>query len=541
MVYTLRKSNICYVKEGMAQILPHGGTLINRLLVGKEREDAIKRAASLKKITVDFRHVTDIEMIGIGAFSPLTGFMSKRDYLSVLDNNRLSDGTVWTIPVTLAVSKDEASNIKEGEEAAIYEESGHLIAIIKVSEKYDYDKKKEEKSIYLTESHEHPGVVYTESKGEVYIAGDISVIDKPAHEDFLDHRLDPVDTRRVFSENGWNTVVGFQTRNPVHRAHEYIIKCALEIVDGLFLNPLVGDTKKEDIPADIRMECYKVILDKYFPKDRVVLGVLGASMRYAGPKEAIFHAIIRKNYGCTHFIVGRDHAGVGKFYGTFDAQKIFDLFTPEEIGIIPLKFEHSFYCRKCGGLITAKTCPHSKENHLFLSGTKVREMLSSGEIPPEEFTRPEVAKVLIDAYVDKSLYTKPERVIKIRKDIYEEIVSHSKGNAPNESCGILAGKDRTVTKLYKMTNTESSPVSFLMDPKEQLSVMKDMRASSLDMLGIYHSHPSTNAHPSAKDLDMAFYDDASYVIVSLQDKNKPVIQSFAVKGGKVEEEEVKII
>jgi sulfate adenylyltransferase len=378
------------------RIDPHGGKLINREARGAQKKQLQDRAPSLKKVSLTARLLSDVEMISIGAFSPLEGFMNRDDYESVVRNRCLVNGLVWTIPVTLAVEKQAADSLKEGEDVALLNPYGRIVAILHLEEMFPFDKKKEAKQVYRTVDLSHPGVAYLYKRGEILLGGKVTLLERPLPDRFQGYRLDPAQTREIFHKKGWKRVVGFQTRNPIHRAHEFIIKCALEIVDGLFLNPLVGVTKKGDVPADVRIACYEVLIDKYFPKDRVVMAIMGASMRYAGPNEAVFHAIIRKNFGCTHFIVGRDHAGVGKFYGTFDAQLIFDEFKPEQIGITPLFFDHVFYCRRCGEMASVKTCPHQKDEHFSLSGSKVRELLSAGQIPPSEFTRPEIADILLN-------------------------------------------------------------------------------------------------------------------------------------------------
>jgi sulfate adenylyltransferase len=382
------------------QILPHGGLLVNRLLVGDAREEVAQRAPSLERIILSDLNLADLEMIATGGLSPLTGFMNQADYQSVVVNKRLANGLPWTIPVTLAISSEQAERIEAGQEVALVEkdDSGErILAILHVQEKYSYDKAFEAEHVYRTTEEAHPGVNRLYRQGEVLLSGPISVIELPerTRSEFSELRYTPEQTRRIFAERGWRRIVGFQTRNPIHRAHEYIQKTALEVVDGLLLHPLVGETKSDDIPAKVRVESYQAILDAYYPMDRVLLGVFPAAMRYAGPREAIFHAIARKNYGCTHFIVGRDHAGVGKYYGTYDAHHIFDEFTPEEIGITPLFFEHTFYCKACGAVVSLKTCPHDTSQHVVLSGTQVREKLARGEILPVEFTRPEVSRVLI--------------------------------------------------------------------------------------------------------------------------------------------------
>jgi sulfate adenylyltransferase len=379
-------------------IKPHGGRLINRIVENKEREKLEEKAAAMPRLILNSRELSDLEMIATGAMSPLEGFMTRSDYVSVLDLKRLEKGLPWTIPVTLAVKEGNGEEYKEGSDVALYNNKGAFLAVLHLEEKFKADKRKEAEKVLLTADDAHPGVKYLNSIGDIYLGGNISLIHRPKYTKFVRYRLDPKETRVLFKTKGWYQIAAFQTRNPIHRAHEYLQKCALEIVDAILIHPLVGETKKGDIPADVRMKCYEILLQNYYPTTRVALSVFPAAMRYAGPREAIFHAIVRKNYGCSHFIVGRDHAGVGNYYGPYDAHYIFREFEPEEIDITPLFFDHAFYCKKCGNMASIKTCPHSSEDHLFFSGTKIREMLKKGEMPPAEFTRPEVAQILLDSY-----------------------------------------------------------------------------------------------------------------------------------------------
>jgi len=379
-------------------IRPHGGILVNRIIDGKECQNWKEKSHNIPKIKLNPRDMSDLEMLSIGAFSPLEGFMGEEDYKSVLHEMHLTNGLPWTIPITLAVTKEQLNSFGNADEIALCNQKGETVGILYIESAFEYDKELEAKLVYQTTDDAHPGVKALYQQGEMLLSGKVNLLERKKEADGIElkYYLDPSETRALFAEKGWRRVVAFQTRNPIHRAHEYLQKCALETVDGLLIHPLVGATKKDDIPADIRMRCYEAIIELYYPRERVVLSVLPAAMRYAGPREAIFHAIMRKNYGCTHFIVGRDHAGVDDYYGTYDAQYIFDEFDATDLEITPVFFDHAFYCMKCGQMASKKTCPHSNEHHLYLSGTKVREMLRDGQTLPLEFTRAEVAQILMD-------------------------------------------------------------------------------------------------------------------------------------------------
>lgn len=375
-------------------INPHGGELINRIC---EKRDETYSCSSIFLSNIE---MSDLYMIAIGALSPLKGFMGKEDYESVIEKMSLKNGEIWTIPITLSAQKKNVEGLKEGMKVFLrpLSEPAKIVGEITISEIFKRDKRREAIQIFKTEDEKHPGVEMLYRHGNYLIGGEVflyEIFPKIVNEKYY---LTPRECREKFFTLGWKRIVGFQTRNPIHRAHEYIIKCALEMADGLFIHPIVGETKSDDVPVEVRFECYESLIRNYFPSERVMLVANPSAMRYAGPKEAIHHAIIRKNYGCTHFIVGRDHAGVGNYYGPHDAQKIFDQFPQEKLGITPIFFENSFYCRKCEGMATDKTCSHEKEWHLLLSGTRVRELLSMGSIPPEEYARPEISSILSRHY-----------------------------------------------------------------------------------------------------------------------------------------------
>jgi sulfate adenylyltransferase len=367
-------------------IEPHGGKLVDRT---GPRPDGVER---LEQIALTPRELSDLDMLASGALSPLEGFMARHDYERVVDEMRLGNGLPWALPVCLAVDREPG-----GDHVALTDPDGTPLAVLDVEQVYEYDKEREADRCFRTTDEAHPGVARLYRQKPFYLAGRVTVFGR-IEPPFPELALDPAETRAAFAERGWRRVVGFQTRNPIHRAHEYLTKGALETVDGLLIHPLVGETKSDDVPATTRVDCYRVLVENYYPSERVLVSAFPAAMRYAGPREAIWHAICRKNYGCSHFIVGRDHAGVGDYYGTYDAQLIFDEFEHHELDIEPMFFEHAFFCRACGQMATPKTCPHGDDDHVFLSGTKVRELLAEGKLPPTEFSRPEVAEVLIEAY-----------------------------------------------------------------------------------------------------------------------------------------------
>jgi len=381
----------------MKLIQPHGGVLVNCEVKGRERDQLMRAMSGLPRLQLNARQISELLLIATGAYSPLDGFMGEADYREVVSSMHLTNGVAWPMPITLAVSSDDARRLQIKKDVALYQDH-LLLGVLHLEQKYTYDKAREAELVFRTTDLAHPGVQALYNQGDWLLGGRISLINRPDDLPFPEYRKDPSQTRQLFIDRGWRRVVAFQTRNPVHRAHEYIQKCAMEIADGLLLHPLVGETKSDDVPADVRIRSYEKILANYYPISRTVLAVMPGAMRYAGPREAVFHALIRKNYGCSHFIVGRDHAGVGNYYGTYDAHRIFDEFEPHELGITPLFFDHTFYCKSCGAMASSKTCPHEQSQHVTLSGTKVRELLNAGQLPPVEFSRPEVAQVLIEAY-----------------------------------------------------------------------------------------------------------------------------------------------
>ena len=383
-------------------ISPHGGKLVDRYISDIHYQNICEYAHTLPRLTLSQRNLADLECIATGVYSPLEGFVSEVEYRNIVERMHLSNGLAWSIPVTLQIPEAESEKYQLDHEIALVHPQGDILAVMVVTSKYKPDQDYEAQKVYLTTDEQHPGVKAMRAEGEVYLGGPIHQIKAIPHNNFQEYRLTPKVTRAEFAQRQWKTIVAFQTRNPIHRAHEYITKIALEIVDGLFINPLVGMTKSDDIPAEVRMQCYTTLIDKYYPQNRTLLGVFPAAMRYAGPREAIMHAITRQNYGCTHFIVGRDHAGVGDYYGTYDAQHIFEQFNSDELQIQPLKFEHAFYCLRTKTMATAKTSPGTLEERIHLSGTKVRTMLRNGQVPPPEFSRPEIAEILVASMSDRA-------------------------------------------------------------------------------------------------------------------------------------------
>ncbi len=384
----------------MPSLPPHGGTLRPLLAAADERAELLGRAPSLRRVRLTSRETSDLIMLASGAFSPLGGFMTRRDYDGVVAEMRLADGTLWPVPITCAVTAAEAGGIALGSEVALADgESDELMAVLRVEEKYPYDKKREARHVFRTEDEKHPGVAKLYAQPEVLLGGPVRVLSEgPYPAQYGEAYARPAETRALFAAKGWTTVAAFQTRNPIHRSHEYCTKIALEICDGVLIHPLVGKLKADDIPADVRMKCYQALLDNYYPKDRVALRVYPMEMRYGGPREAVLHAVFRQNYGCSHIIIGRDHAGVGSYYGPFDAQKIFAEIPAGALAIKTLNIDWTFWCFKCGGMASTKTCPHPPADRLMISGTKLREMLAAGEMPPVEFSRPEVLRILMDYY-----------------------------------------------------------------------------------------------------------------------------------------------
>ncbi len=374
---------------------PHGGELVNRVATGNHKTELEKKAQSIFNLTIEDRYGADVEMIAIGAYSPLTGFMGQADSEAAIENMKLTNGVAWGIPILLPAG-NQYDNIQKGDEIALKDKAERVLAIMQVEEKFELDLQNLAQKCFKTTEDKHPGVQAILKGGNKFIAGPLEMVNRPLRHEAIDEKYfkDPAETRAEFEQRGWKTIVAFQTRNPIHRAHEYLIKCAQEIVDGAMIHPIVGETKSDDIPAPVRMRCYEALINGYFNRDNTMLNVLPTAMRYAGPREAINHTLIRKNYGCTHMIIGRDHAGVGTYYGTYEAQEIMDKVGPQ-MGMQILKFENTFWCVNTLSMSSNKTAPKDPEI-VSLSGTKVREMLRSGIRPPQEFSRPEVADILIE-------------------------------------------------------------------------------------------------------------------------------------------------
>jgi sulfate adenylyltransferase len=386
-------------------VRPHGGVLVDRFVDAAGAEALRARAASLPRIVLDAREQADLELIATGAVSPIRGFLTQPDYARVVAEMRLADGTVWPLPLTLAV--DQTTRDGLGEAAALHDADGRLWGVIEIADVFERDPLAESQGVYGTTDESHPGVAYLLQRPRWLVGGEVRVLPLPESLPFAQHRLTPRQLRERIAALGWTRVAGFQTRNPIHRAHEHLTKLALEVTDGLVIHPLVGETKGDDVPAAVRFRAYETLLEKYYPRDRTLLAAFPAAMRYAGPREAIFHALVRKNYGITHLVVGRDHAGVGRFYGPYDAQRLFDRFTADELGVTPLRMEPTFFCRACDALASTRTCPHDPSTRVELSGTRVRQILREGGTLPREFTRPEVAEVLRSHYGGERRDTPP--------------------------------------------------------------------------------------------------------------------------------------
>ena len=384
-------------------VKPHGADqLMPLLLQGEELTQAKQRAASLPQLPLTSREIGDLIMLGIGGFTPLTGFMSQADWRGVCDNYTLSNGIFWPIPITLSTTAAQAATLKVGDEVALFNPETHeIMAILTLDEKYTIDKTYECQQVFKTTDLAHPGVQMVMKQGEVNLAGSVQVLSQGDFPNkYADLFLTPAQTRELFDQKGWRTVAAFQTRNPMHRSHEYLVKIAIEICDGVIVHSLLGKLKAGDIPAEVRTQAISVLIAQYFAKDTVIQAGYPLDMRYAGPREALLHAVFRQNYGCSHLIVGRDHAGVGNYYGAFDAQKIFDEIPKNTLEIKPMKIDLTFWCYKCGGMASQRTCPHQDTDHLLLSGTKLRELLSNNAVVPEEFSRAEVLEVLRKYYAD---------------------------------------------------------------------------------------------------------------------------------------------
>ncbi len=365
----------------------HGGKIKTRYFKGHKINEKIPQ------ISITRREWCDLQMLGIGVLSPLEGFMDKRNYTECVNKMRLENGIIWSIPITLSVREEDYQRVKRADQVYL-SYNGKIYGLIQIEDIFKPDKEKEASMVYRTTSEEHPSVAYLKSIGDRYIGGKIKLFELDDL-GFPDLFFTPEQTRLEFIKRGWKKIVGFQTRNAPHRGHEYIQKCALEVCDGIFLNPLVGETKKDDVPAEFIIKSYRVLISKYYRQDNVFLAVLPSAMRYGGPREAVHHAIMRKNYGCTHFIIGRDHAGYKNFYGPYDAHKIFENI---DLGIEILFFENSFWCKLCMGMTSEKVCPHGSEERITISGTQARQMLSENKTPPEEFMRKEISQILIEYY-----------------------------------------------------------------------------------------------------------------------------------------------